>query len=161
LATFLFEAPPVRFWELLMKLESKDFVDNGSIPSEFTCDGRNVSPQLSWENVPDRTKSFALAVTDPDAPGGTWIHWLVHNISKELREIDRASLPEGAEEVQNDFGRKRYGGPCPPSGTHRYFFTIYALDTERLEGVNKRNFFDTVEQHTIEEATIKGLYKRR
>ena len=144
-----------------MKLKSKDFVDNGNIPSEFTCDGRNISPQLSWENVPDKTKSFALAVTDPDAPGGTWIHWLVHNISKELREIDRASLPEGAEEVQNDFGRKRYGGPCPPSGTHRYFFTIYALDTEQLEGVNKRNFFDTIEKHAIEKATIKGLYKRR
>jgi phosphatidylethanolamine-binding protein (PEBP) family uncharacterized protein len=87
LATFLFETPPVRFWELLMKLKSKDFVDNGNIASEFTCDGRNISPQLSWENVPEKTKSFALAVTDPDAHGGTWIHWLVHNISKELRRL--------------------------------------------------------------------------
>ncbi|PVX27296.1 MAG: YbhB/YbcL family Raf kinase inhibitor-like protein [Candidatus Bathyarchaeum sp.] len=144
-----------------MKLKSKDFLDNGNIPSEFTCDGRNISPHLSWENVPDGTKSFALAVTDPDAPGGTWIHWLVHGISKELREIEQASLPTGAEEVQNDFGRTRYGGPCPPSGTHRYFFIIYALDTEHLEGVNKRNFFDKVEKHAIEKAEIKGLYKRR
>ena len=147
-----------------MKLKSKDFVGNSSIPSEFTCDGRNVSPQLSWEDVPDGTKSFALSVTDPDAPGGTWIHWLVYDISKDVRRIDaraRGSLPEGAEEVVNDFGKRSYGGPCPPSGTHRYFFTIYALDTERLEGLSKRNFFDRVEQHTIEKAEIMGLYKRR
>ena len=143
-----------------MKLTSKDFVDNSSIPSEFTCDGRNVSPQLSWEDVPEGTKSFALGVTDPDCPGG-WIHWLVYNISKELRKIERASLPDGAIEVVNDFGKKSYGGPCPPSGTHRYFFTIYALDTESLEGLNQRNFFDLVEQHTIEKAEIVGLYKRR
>jgi Raf kinase inhibitor-like YbhB/YbcL family protein len=144
-----------------VKLKSKDFVDNGSIPSEFTCDGRNISPQLSWEDVPEETKSFALAVTDPDAPGGAWIHWLVYDISKELREIERGTLPEGAKEVENDFGKRPYGGPCPPSGTHRYFFTIYALDTERLEGVNKRNFLDKVEKRSIEKAAIKGLYKRR
>jgi Raf kinase inhibitor-like YbhB/YbcL family protein len=144
-----------------MKLKSKNFVDGGSIPSEFTCDGRNISPQLSWENVPAGTESFALAVTDPDALGGMWIHWLVYGISKELRQIEEASLPEGAEEVQNDFGRTRYGGPCPPSGTHRYFFILYALDIEHIEGVNKRNFFDKIEKHTIEKAEIKGLYKRR
>jgi Raf kinase inhibitor-like YbhB/YbcL family protein len=144
-----------------MKLKSKDFLDNSSIPSDFTCDGRNISPQLSWEDIPEETKSFALSVTDPDAPGGTWIHWLVYDISKELREIERGGLPEGAKEVMNDFGKKPYGGPCPPSGTHRYFFTIYVLDTEHLEGLNKRNFLDKVEKHTIEKATIKGLYKRR
>ena len=144
-----------------MKLKSKDFVGNSSIPSEFTCDGRNVSPQLSWEDVPDGTKSFALSVTDPDAPGGTWIHWLVYNISKDVREIERGSLPEGAEEVVNDFGKRSYGWPCPPYGTHRFFFTVYALDTERLEGLSKRNFLDRVERHTIEKAEIMGLYKRR
>jgi Raf kinase inhibitor-like YbhB/YbcL family protein len=144
-----------------MKLKSEDFVDNSSIPSEFTCDGRNVSPQLSWEDVPEETKSFALSVTDPDAPGGTWIHWLVYDISKELRKIERGGLPEGAKEVENDFGKRPYGGPSPPSGTHRYFFTIYALDTEHLKGLNKRSFLDIVEKHTIEKAVIKGLYKRR
>jgi len=144
-----------------MKLKSEDFVDSSSIPSEFTCDGRNISPQLSWEDVPEETKSFALSVTDPDAPGGTWIHWLVYDISKELRKIERGGLPEGAKEVENDFGKRPYGGPCPPSGTHRYFFTIYALDTEHLEGLNKRSFLDTVEKHTIKKAVIKGLYKRR
>jgi hypothetical protein len=144
-----------------MKLKSKDFVDNGNIPSEFACDGRNVSPHLSWEDVPEETKSFALAVADPDAVCGTWIHWLVYDISKDLREIERETLPAGAKEVENDFGRKSYGGPCPPSGTHSYFFTIYALDVEHLEGVNKRNFSDVVESHSIEKAEIIGLYKRR
>ena len=144
-----------------MRLKSKDFVDNSSIPSEFTCDGRNISPQLSWEDVREETKSFALTVTDPDAPGGTWIHWLVYDISKKLREIERGTLPEGAKEVENDFGKRRYGGPCPPSGTHRYFFTLYALNTEHLEGINKRNFLDKVERHSIQKAAIKGLYKRR
>jgi Raf kinase inhibitor-like YbhB/YbcL family protein len=144
-----------------MKLRSEDFEDNGNIPSEFTCDGRDISPQLSWEDVPAETKSFALSVTDPDAPGGTWIHWLVHDVPRDVRSIDRGSLPKGAKQVENDFGIKDYGGPCPPSGTHRYIFTLYALNVERLEGVNKHNFFDKVEKHTLEKAVLKGLYKRK
>jgi Raf kinase inhibitor-like YbhB/YbcL family protein len=143
-----------------MKLVSKDFVDNGSIPSEFSCDGRNVSPHLTWENVPDGTKSFALSVTDPDAIGG-WNHWLLYNIPKKAKEIEKNRKPAEAIEVENDFGKKTYSGPCPPSGTHRYVFTVYALDVEHLEGVNKRNFLDRVEEHTIEKAIIMGLYKRR
>ena len=144
-----------------MKLKSKDFEDNSNIPSNFTCDGRDVSPQLSWEDVPDETKSFALSVTDPDAPGGTWIHWLVHDISKDVRSIEQGGLPKGAKQVENDFGMEDYGGPCPPSGTHRYIFTIYALDTEHLEGVTKRNFSVKVEEHTLGKAVLKGLYKRK
>jgi Raf kinase inhibitor-like YbhB/YbcL family protein len=144
----------------LIKVMSKDFVDNGGIPSEFTCDGRNVSPHLAWENVPDGTKSFALSVTDPDAIGG-WNHMLLYNIPKKVKEIEKNGKPAGALEMENDFGKNPYGGPCPPSGTHRYVFTVYALDVEQLEGVNKRNFFDKVEEHIIEKAAIKGLYKRR
>jgi Raf kinase inhibitor-like YbhB/YbcL family protein len=144
-----------------MKLKSKDFEDNSNIPSEFTCDGRDVSPQLSWEDVPAETKSFALSVTDPDAPMGTWIHWLVHDIPKDVRTIAQGGLPEGAKQVENDFRMKEYGGPCPPSGTHRYIFTVYALDVERLEGVKKRNFFDKVREHTLDKAVLKGLYKRK
>jgi Raf kinase inhibitor-like YbhB/YbcL family protein len=144
-----------------MKLKSKDFKHNSNFPSEFTCDGRNVSPQLMWEDVPAGTKSFALSFTDPDCSGGIWLHWLVYEIPKDARQIERASLPEGAKEVKNTFGKKSYGGPCPPSGTHRYFFTLYALDTERLESLNERNFFDKVEQHTIEKAEIMGFYRRR
>jgi len=144
-----------------MKLKSKDFEENGNIPSEFTCDGRDISPHLSWEDAPAETKSFALSVTDPDASGGTWVHWLVHDIPKDVRSIDRGSLPKGAKQIENDFGKKDYGGPCPPSGTHRYIFTIYALDAERLEDVNKRNFFDRVGKHTLGKAVLKGLYKRK
>ena len=144
-----------------MKLKSKDFEDNSNIPSEFTCDGRDVSPQLSWEDVPDETKSFALSVTDPDAPVGTWIHWLIHGIPKDVRSVEQGGLPKGAKQVENDFGMEKYGGPCPPSGTHRYIFAIYALDTEHLEGVNKRNFSDKVEEHAIDKAVLKGLYKRK
>ena len=144
-----------------MRLKSKDFEDNSNIPSEFTCDGRDASPQLSWEDVPAETKSFALSVTDPDAPMGTWIHWLVHDIPKDVRTIEQGGLPKGAKQVENDFRMKEYGGPCPPSGTHRYIFTVYALDVERLEGVKKRNFFDKVREHTLDKAVLKGLYKRK
>jgi Raf kinase inhibitor-like YbhB/YbcL family protein len=143
-----------------MKLMSKDFADNDSIPSEFTCDGKNVSPHLAWENVPDETKSFALSATDPDAIGG-WNHWLLYDIPKTVKEIEKNRKPAIAQEVENDFGKKTYGGPSPPSGTHTYVFTVYALDVEHLEGVNKRNFFDRIEEHTIEKAVIRGLYKRR
>ncbi|UCE57401.1 MAG: YbhB/YbcL family Raf kinase inhibitor-like protein [Candidatus Bathyarchaeota archaeon] len=144
-----------------MKLKSEDFEDNNIIPSEFTCDGEDISPQLSWEDVPPETKSFALSVTDPDAPGGTWIHWLVYDIPRDVRSIERSSLPKGAKEVENDFGKEEYGGPCPPYGTHRYIFTIYALDTEHLEDVDKHNFFGKVEDHTLNKMVLKGLYKRK
>lgn len=144
-----------------MKLKSKDFEENGNIPAEFTCDGKDISPQLSWEDAPAETKSFALSVADPDAPVGTWIHWLVHDIPKDVISIDKGSLPEGAKQVENDFGKKDYGGPCPPWGTHRYIFTLYALDTEYLENISKRSFFDEVEKHTLEKAVLKGLYKRK
>lgn len=144
-----------------MKLKSKDFEDNNSIPSEFTCDGRDVSPQLSWEDVPAETKSFALSVADPDAPMGTWIHWLVHGVPKDVRSIEQGGLPEGGKQVENDFRMKKYGGPCPPSGTHRYIFTVYALGVEHLEDVSKRNFFDKVREHTLDKAVLKGLYKRK
>lgn len=143
-----------------MKLLSHDFEDNNIIPSEFTCDGKNISPHLCWVDIPDGVKSFALVVTDPDALGG-WIHWQVCDVSKETKEIKQNSLPVGAREVENDFGKKGYGGPCPPSGTHRYIFTLYALDVEHLENVNKYNFLKEIKSHTIKKATIKGLYKRR
>ena len=144
-----------------MRLKSKDFENNKSIPSEFTCDGRDVSPQLSWEDVPAETKSFALSVTDPDAPMGTWIHWLVHDIPKDVRTIEQGGLPKGAIQIRNDFGMTEYGGPCPPSGTHRYIFTISALDVEHLRGINKRNFFEKVDEHTLDKTVLKGLYKRQ
>ena len=123
-----------------MNLLSNDFNNGGSIPSKFTCDGKNISPHLSWSDVPAETKSFALVSDDPDAFGGGWIHWLVYDIPYDIREIEQNSLPTGAKEVENDFGKKPYGGPCPPSGTHRYFFKLYSLDVEHLRNINKHNF---------------------
>lgn len=142
-------------------LRSDDFENNGRIPSRFTCDGEDVSPHLAWSNPPTEVKSYALSVVDPDAPGGSFIHWLVYDIPSDCLEIGRGSLPAGAKEVENDFGRRRYGGPCPPSGTHRYIFTLHALNVERLEGVTRRNFFQKVEEKTIAKATLTGLYSRR
>lgn len=144
-----------------MKLKSTAFEDNGNIPSEYTCDGEDVSPQLSWDDPPEGTNSFALSVTDPDAPGGEWIHWLVYDIPKDVRSLERGKLPAEAKLVVNDFGKKEYGGPCPPSGTHRYIFTLYALDSEHLENLDKYNFFDEVKKHTLEKAQLTGLYRRR
>ena len=114
-----------------MKVMSKDFVDNDSIPHEFTCDGRNVSPHLAWENVPDGTKSFALSVTDPDGIGG-WNHLLLYKIPKKVKEIEKNGKPAGALEMENDFPKNPYGEPSLHSGKHRYVFTVYALDEEQL-----------------------------
>jgi Raf kinase inhibitor-like YbhB/YbcL family protein len=144
-----------------MKLISEDFENNTGIPSEFTCDGRDISPQLSWIDVPKETKSFALSVEDPDAPMGTFIHWLVYDIPKNVNNIPRNTVPKGSLQIENTVGKKSYMGPCPPSGTHRYIFTLYALNVEHLENVNRNNFFNKVEEHTIVKAKLIGLYKRR
>ena len=142
-------------------MKSDDFEHEGTIPSEFTCDGEDILPHLKWEEVPEDTKSFALIVDDPDAPLGTWVHWLVCNIPKEAREIPKNSVPEKAVQVKNSFRKKEYGGPCPPFGTHRYFFKLYALDVEKLDAANKRRFYKEVKKHKIAEAVLMGRYKRR
>jgi hypothetical protein len=144
-----------------MRLKSQDFEEGAFIPSQFTCDGDDVSPELHWEDAPEGTKSFALSMTDPDAPIGTFIHWLVYSIAKDTTRIDRNRLPAAARQVTNGFGREQYGGPCPPSGTHRYYFRLYALDTDSLETITKTNFFQVVEKHAIATAELMGRYKRK
>lgn len=144
-----------------MKLKSNDFEHEGMIPSQFTCDDRDVSPHLAWEEAPEGTQSFALIVDDPDAPMGTWVHWLVANIAPSVREIPQGSVPQGALQVRNDFRKAEYGGPCPPSGVHRYFFKLYALNVGSLEGVNEGNIYDMVRKHAIGEAVLMGKYTRR
>ena len=144
-----------------MKLFSNDFKPEGMIPHMFTCDGEDLSPHLAWDDVPEGTRSFALAVDDPDAPAGTWVHWLVADVSANLREIPRGTLPAGAKQLRNDFGKLNYGGPCPPGGTHRYFFRLYALDTKLLTGVNERNFYEMVEKHKLDVGILMGKYSRR
>lgn len=144
-----------------MKIKSNDFEPGGLIPPLFTCDGRDISPHLTWKEVPEGTKSLALIVDDPDAPMGTWVHWLMCNIPPNVRELLQGSLPAGVLQVKNDFGKADYGGPCPPGGTHRYFFKLYALNIETLERVDERNFYEKVEEHKIAEAVLMGKYSRR
>ena len=146
---------------IYMKLKSNDFEKDAMIPSTFTCDEKDISPHLTWEDVPEGTKSFALIVDDPDAPMGTWVHWLISDIPPETREIPRATIPQGAKQVKNDFGKVDYGGPCPPSGVHRYFFKLYALNVESVEGIDERNFYQKVAEHKIAEAVLMGKYTRR
>jgi Raf kinase inhibitor-like YbhB/YbcL family protein len=143
-----------------MKFRSLDFKQGENIPSEFTCDGKNVPPQLSWEDAPAGTESFAISLTDPDAPGGGFIHWLIYDIPKDVKNIDLTSIPGVAKLVENDFGRKEYEGPCPPSGAHRYIFTIFALDTKNLKDVKKYNFFEKVKEHTLSKSELMGMYRR-
>ncbi len=144
-----------------MILKSKDFQNEGMIPSYFTCDDKDVSPQLYWREVPEGTKSFALIVDDPDAPMGTWVHWLVCNIPSDIKEIPQGAVPQGALQVKNDFGKVDYGGPCPPSGVHRYFFKLFALNVDSLNGIDEENFYQKVKEHKIGEAYLMGKYSRR
>src|SRR3989442_981117 len=113
-----------------MKLSSPAFNEGGLIPSKFTCDGENVSLPLEWEDVPAQAKSLALIVDDPDAPSGLFVHWLVIDISPGNHGLSEGTGATGATQGINGFGKIGYGGPCPPSGTHRYYFHLYALDTE-------------------------------
>jgi Raf kinase inhibitor-like YbhB/YbcL family protein len=142
---------------LTMKLECPDIGE--TIPIKFTCDGEDISPALIWSEFPAETKSFAIAVTDPDAPAGTWVHWLVYNIPGTKTSIAEGEIP--GIEVNNDFGKKNYGGPCPPSGTHRYYFTIYALSTDDLGTINNKDqFFKAVSEFTIAKAELISIYSR-
>jgi len=141
-----------------MKLISNDFTDQSEIPAKFTCDSDDISPHLQWSDFPPATMGFALSCKDPDAPGGNWDHWLIINIP-----VTTTVIPQGmssGEGVINDFGKPTYGGPCPPSGKHRYNFIVYALDIETLEDITKDNFVDKCKEHTLDSAQIVGLYQR-
>jgi Raf kinase inhibitor-like YbhB/YbcL family protein len=151
-----------------IKIKSAAFEEGGMIPKKYTCDGRDVSPPLSWTSVPEGTKSLALICDDPDAPTrGTWIHWVIFNIPADTRELPESIPPQrtlaiGAKQGINDFRKIGYGGPCPPSGTHRYYFYLYALDTEiNLEGgATKEQLMRAMEGHILAEGKIMGKYKR-
>ena len=146
-----------------VKIESPIFENNSSIPSKYTCDGENINPPLKFKEVPEGTKSLVLIVDDPDAPGGTWVHWTVWNISPETGEVGEASVPEGAIEGVPDFDKPGYGGPCPPSGTHRYFFKLFALDTILdIDSSSKVSALEkAMEGHILDQAQLIGLYKRQ
>ena len=145
-----------------MKLWSDDFKEGESIPVRFTCDGKDLSPHLAWSDLPEGTGSLALLVHDPDAPRpGGWIHWMVHDIPAEARGLPTGGpLPPGAREVVNDFGYSRYGGPCPPSGRHRYYFYLFAFKENGLAGLDKKNFRDRVAGAALDQAQLMGTYAR-
>lgn len=143
-----------------MKLTSPEFENNKFIPKKFTCEGEDVNPALIIENIPKETKSLALIVDDPDAPMGTWVHWVVYDIQPVSR-IDENSIP--GRQGLNDFRRKNYGGPCPPSGTHRYFFKVHALDKMLGlgEAAGKAELENAMDGHILDKAELIGLYKRK
>lgn len=151
-----------------IKITSSAFEPEALIPPKYTCDGDDISPPLQWETVPEATKSIALISDDPDAPMGTWVHWVLFNLPADTTQLHEnippdKILPNGARQGITDFGRIGYGGPCPPGGTHRYFFKIYALDTELdlAAGAAKNNLLKAMEGHILAEGQLMGKYKRQ
>ena len=146
----------------IMKISSLSFEAEGAIPAEFTCDGNNIAPTLVFYDVPSEAASLALALEDPDAPGGLWVHWLVWNTPPNIDSIPSKMIPRGASLGKTSFGHSGYGGPCPPSGQHRYFFRLFALD-KRLD-LPPDSGYDEFERalmgHVLAEAELMGTYKR-
>lgn len=150
-----------------LKLTSSEFKEGQLIPPKYTCDGIDISPPLSWNGAPDGVKTWALIVDDPDAPAKVWVHWVIYNIDSSITQLPEhipatGTLKNGAMQGLNDFRNYGYGGPCPPSGTHHYRFTLYALDT-RLNlkpGASKPQLLKAMEGHILSEIRLIGLYKR-
>jgi len=145
-----------------MRIHSSSFENNQPIPSKHTCDGENISPQLSINGVPEEAKDLVLIMDDPDAPGGTFVHWLVWNINPHTEIINEGIVPSGAVEGMNDFGKNSYGGPCPPSGTHNYHFKLYALDLflDLDQSSRKDVLEEEMEGHIIDWTKLVGTYTR-
>jgi len=146
-----------------MTITSPAFSQGASIAAIYTCDGDDVSPPLVIGAAPAGTKSLALIADDPDAPGGMWVHWVVWNIPPQTLEISENKLPAGAKQGRNGWKRNSYGGPCPPSGTHRYFFKIYALDTvlTLASSATKTDLERAMHGHVLATGQLMGTYKRR
>ncbi|MFA3784166.1 YbhB/YbcL family Raf kinase inhibitor-like protein [Melioribacteraceae bacterium 4301-Me] len=153
--------------KMKFQITSTAFKYGELIPVKYTCDGINISPPLKWEGVPTGTKSLALICDDPDAPIGDWVHWVIYFISPTLTEL-REGIPKGKEPIEGikqgttDFHYVGYGGPCPPSGTHRYFFKLYALDTilNLDSSTTKKTLLEAMKNHIIDKAELMGTYKR-
>ena len=145
-----------------MEVTSSAFKDGGDIPSKFSCDGANTSPPLQISDVPAAAKTLVLIVDDPDAPSGLFTHWMVWNLSPQTSTISEGSAPGGVHGT-NDFGKSGYGGPCPPSGTHRYYFRVFALD-RKLDLANgaKRSQLDAaMKGHVTAQGELMGRYSRK
>jgi Raf kinase inhibitor-like YbhB/YbcL family protein len=151
-----------------IKLTSSAFTEGSVIPRQYTCDGANISPQLLWDSVPDGTQTLILIAEDPDAPNGTWTHWIVFGIPASIRELPENMPPQrtltgGIQQGINDFKKLGYGGPCPPAGQqHRYYFKLYALDMVMLfeEPPTRRQLLSGIEGHILAEGKLMGKYQR-
>jgi Raf kinase inhibitor-like YbhB/YbcL family protein len=177
LVTFVLSASPLLSERLFsqekggtmsLQISSTAFSAGEAIPKKFTCDGPDVSPQLKWSDPPGNTESFALIMDDPDAPAGTWVHWVLYDIPADARELPervatQEQLASGARQGRNDFGKIGYGGPCPPPGKpHRYFFKLYALDTKLnlKSGATKAELERAMKPHILAQAELIGKYGR-
>jgi hypothetical protein len=148
--------------EMTLEVTSPAFEPGGRIPKKYTCDGENVSPPLKWSGVPTETKSLALIVDDPDAPIGTFVHWVLYDLPPDLDSLPEGVRGMGTEGI-NDFRKTGYGGPCPPRGSeHRYFFKVYALDTTTglKAGVSKRDLENAMRGHILAQGQLIGIYGR-
>jgi Raf kinase inhibitor-like YbhB/YbcL family protein len=153
---------------MALQLTSTAFSAGEMIPKRFTCNGADVSAPLVWNDAPVGTESFALIVDDPDAPVGTWVHWVLYDLPASTRELaegvtKQQQLPSGARQGRNDFGRIGYGGPCPPPGKpHRYFFKLYALDAKLnlKAGATKADLERALKGHVLGQAELMGRYGR-
>lgn len=148
-----------------MKLQSNAFSANSMIPPKYTCDGKNISPDLRWDDPPVETQSLVLIVDDPDAPGQTFVHWVVYDLPPETRQLSEGVDAEQGEGIKgsNDFDQLEYGGPCPPNGTHRYFFKLYALDQPLglAPGATKGDVIAAMDGHVVDTAELIGRYTRQ
>jgi len=152
---------------MALQLTSLSFSAGGPIPKQYTCDGRDISPALDWNEPPAGTKSFAIIVDDPDAPAGTWVHWVIYDLAPHIRKLPEGvpkdrELPDGARQGQNDFRKFGYNGPCPPRGsTHRYFFKLYALDSKLgADGGSTKNEVErAMKGHVLAQTELIGKFQ--
>lgn len=146
-----------------MQITSSAFQQGANIPSKFTCDGSDANPPLHFDGAPTEAKSLALIVDDPDAPSGLFTHWVLWNIDPKTAGVPESSVPSNAVQGTNDFGKTGYGGPCPPSGTHRYYFKIFALDRplDLKPGAKRKDFDAAVHGHIVAQGELLGRYARK
>lgn len=145
-----------------LTLTSDAFANGQSIPVKYSCRGKNISPALAWNEPPAGTQSFALIVDDPDAPMGTWVHWVLYNIPASTRSLQESTDPSAMSVGKNSSGNMRYDGPCPPSGTHRYFFKLYALDStlSLSPGSTKEQVLNAMKGHILAQGELMGTFSK-
>lgn len=148
-------------------IKTPAFTEGGMIPAKFTCEGENIFPRIDWSSVPAGTKSLALIVDDPDAPNGDWVHFVLFNIPADIHKLDEgfkvsSGVPAGVKSGKNSSGKLDYHGPCPPSGTHRYYFKLYALDVvlDQAQGIDKYQLLKVMEGHVLGFGELMGKYRR-